>query len=281
MPREKILVVDDEKNVTMTLKGLFTALGHEMLTALNGEEAIKIIDSQAPSLILLDIKMPGINGFEIIKKLRQEKPNIKIIIITTYASDTKAEAEKLGIDGFFPKPIDLNGLMERIRFVMESAQSTRFYPTREVKESAIAQTPEAKILFIEPNPMVFAFTCALFSVKEMIRGNYQIQVVYGAEEGFKTLYTYQPDIVIMYDSIYHMEDVKRFAGIIMNQTHKPKTVILHGLIPKMDSEIRELEKMGIKFCNQGFINDEELRVSNHKLVDFVARECIKQGLVTK
>jgi len=56
---------------------------------------------------------------------------------------------------------------------------------------------------------------------------------------------------------------------------------LHGLIPKTQLEIIELEKMGIKYCNQNSMDDEGFRVSNKKLADFVAKECGKHGLVKK
>ncbi len=279
MPNRTILVVDDEKEVTMTLKGLFMALGHQMFTALDGKEALKIIEEHSPTLILLDVKLPGVDGIQILKKVRKERPETKVIIMTAYSKDTKDELEKIGVDGFFEKPIDLNGLMDRIRFVLEASDGTRFYPSREVKEPEIKGIPKAKLLFIEPNPLVYGFTCALFNVKEIVKGEYETKVAYGAEEGMKHLYVFQPDIVIMYDSTYHMDDVKELAEIIMNQSHKPKVVILHGLVPKMDFEIRQLEKLGIKFCNQSALDNETFRVSNKKLVDFVAHECIRQGLV--
>jgi len=274
-----ILVVDDEKEVAMILKGLFAALGYEMLTALNGNDAIKIIDEKDPALILLDIRMPGVDGIQIIKKLKKEKPLTKVIVMTTFVKENREEVEKIGIDGFFSKPIDLNGLMERIRFVLDAKKDTRFYPSKEVKEPEITGIPKANVLFIEPNPVVYGFTCALFNVKELLKGEYQLRVAYSAEDGMKELYSYQPDIVVMYDSMYHMNDVKKFAGILMNQSHKPKTVILHGLVPKTDYELIELEKMGIQFCNQNPMDDEFLRISNKKLVDFVDRECLKRKLV--
>ena len=275
---KKILVVDDEKEVTLTLKGLFSALGHDMLTAQNGDDAIRLIDTQKPALVLLDVRMPGVDGIEILKKLRREKSGSKVIIITTYAKETKEEVEALGIDGFFPKPIDLNALNERIRFVLDSKNDTRFYPSK-VKDEPIRQTPKAKLLFIEPNPVVYGFTCAFFNIKEMSNGEYEARVAYDATEGLKELYSFRPDFVVMYDSLHHMEDVMKLAEVMMAQSHRPKKVILHGLIPKTDREMCELEKKGITFCNQNSLDHEGLKRLNQLLVDFVARECVKMGLV--
>jgi two-component system, response regulator, stage 0 sporulation protein F len=277
-----ILVVDDEKEVTMSLKGFFAALGYDMLTALNGKEALNIIDSiKNLDLILLDVRMPGVDGIQILKHLQKTKSKTKVIIITAYDKEVKEEVEKIGIDGFFAKPIDLSKLIDRIRFVIEDSKDTRVYPTKEKTEPEIKGIPKAKILFMEPNPMVYGFTCGFFAGANLVEGEYETKVVYGDKEGLNLLYNYQPDIVIMYDSLYNMEDTKELAGLMMSSSHKPKAVILHGLIPKTEFELKELEKMGIKFCNQNSMDDEGFRVSNKKLADFVAKECLKHGLVKK
>lgn len=278
-----ILVVDDEKEVTMSLKGFFSAIGYDMLTALDGNEALKVIDSITNlDLILLDVRMPGVDGIQILKHLRKTKSKTKVIIITAYDKEVKAEVEKIGIDGFFAKPIDLSKLIDRIRYVIEdSRKDTRVYPTKEKAEPALRQIPKAKILFVEPNPIVFGFTCGYFASQGIIEGEYETKVIYGDIEGLHPLYDYQPDVVIMYDSLYNMKDTIQLAGLMMKSSHKPKMLILHGLFPKTEIELKELEREGIKFCNQNAMDDEGLRISNQKLADFVAKECIKHGLIKK
>lgn len=277
-----ILVVDDEKEVTMSLKGFFTAIGYDMLTALDGKEALNVIDSiKNLDLILLDVRMPGIDGIQILKHLRKTNSKTKVIIITAYDKEVKLEVEKLGIDGFFAKPIDLSKLIDRIRYVIEDSKDTRVYPSKEKAEPELKQTPKARLLFIEPNPIVYGFTCAFFSESGLLEGEYETKVVYGDREGLNVLYDYQPDVVIMFDSTYNMEDTKELAGMMMKSSHKPKTLILHGVFPKTELEIRQLEKEGIKFCNQNAMDDEGFRVSNKKLADFVAKECVTHGLVKK
>ena len=276
-----ILVVDDEKEVTMSLKGFFTALGHDMLTALTGDEALHIINSIDLDLVLLDMKMPGIDGLQILKHVRTQKPKTKVIVITAYDEEYKEEVEKTGIDGFFAKPIDLSRLIDRIRYVLETRKNTRVYPTKEKIEAPPKEIPKARLLFIEPNPMVYGFTCGFFAGKDLVEGEYETKVVYGDREGLNLLYDYEPDIVVMFDALYNMEDTKELAGLMMKSSHKPKAVILHGLIPKTAFEVTELKKMGIKFCNQNSMDDEGFRVSNKKLADFIAKECIKYDLVKK
>ncbi len=280
-----ILIVDDEKEINLMLKGFFTALGYDTLTAFDGDEAMKIINSVTLDLILLDIRMPGVDGIQILKKVRKEKPMTKVIVMTAYREDVIEEVERIGIDGFFPKPIDFSRFIDRIRYVLkETRKSTRMYPTKEKKEPRIREVPKAKLLFLEPNPVIYGFTCGIFEAEGLIKAEYEIKVLYADRqeiEGLNYLYDYQPDIVIMYDSLFNIEDTKQLAGLIMNSSHRPKELILHGLIPKGEFELIELNKMDIKFCNQNTIKDDQIRLSNQILADFVAKMCVKHGLVKK
>lgn len=288
-----ILIVDDEVDLTKTLKGFFMALGYDMLTAFDGNEALKVIDSvHNIDLILLDIKMPGVDGITILKKLKKEHPKTKVIIITAYDKETKAVVEKIGINGFLAKPIDISKLLDRIKYVLkEDVKDTRFYPTKEKEEPEIKETPKAKILFLEPNPAAFAFMCLYFADQTLVdkddkdqgivKGEYELKVEFGDKKGLNLLYDYQPDVVVMNESLYSIEDTKQLAGLMMKSSHKPKTLILHGFLPKTDYELMELKNMGIQFCNQTALDDKGFRMLNKTLANFVAKECVKHGLIKK
>jgi len=287
MPNNKrhvILVVDDEKKVTMSLKSFFETLGHEMYTALDGEEANKVIETIRPELIILDIRMPKVDGKEILKRVRSAHSKTKVIIITAYEEE-KEKVEELGIDGFFIKPVDLPALIDRIKYVLATEKDTRIYPTKIVeKKAAIEKIPKAKILFIEPNINVYGFTCGLFDSHEFNPGEYEIKVIYSLKEAFelfgpKSIYTFSPDVVIMYDFNIELTDIDKLADYIMNLSFKPKEVIMHGVFPRTDFEIAQLERKGITYCNQNIMTDEELRTMNKKLIDFVGKECVRLGLV--
>ena len=277
-----ILVVDDEKDVTMSLKGFFAAMGYDMLTALDGTEALKTIDALTNlDLILLDVRMPGVDGIQILKHLRKTKPKTKVIIMTAYDKEVLGDAENIGVDGFFPKPIDLSRLLDRVGYLLKKpATDTRVYPSKEKPEET-KKAPQAKLLFLEPNPVVFGFTCGYFAETGLIIGDYTIMVEYAANTSLEPLYNFEPDVVIMYDNLFGMVDTEAFAELMMHSSHKPKTVILHGIFPKTELEVRALERKGLRYCNQNTMNDHVFRASNKKLADFVAKECIKRGLVKK
>jgi len=278
-----ILVVDDEKEVTMSLKSFFSTLGHEMYTALDGQEANRVIDEIKPELVILDIRMPKVNGKEILKKIRSTYSNTKVIVITAYEQEKK-EVEKIGVDGFFMKPVDLPALIERIKFVLATKKDTIVQPSKEAKKKPSKKIPKAKILFIEPNINVYGFTCGLFESKDFNIGEYEIKVAYSLNEAMElfspnSLYEFIPDIVVLYDFSTQLEDIDKFADYMMQTSFKPKEIIMHGILPRTDFEIVQLKKKGIKYCNQNVLTDEGLRSMNKKLIDFVSNECLALGLV--
>jgi CheY-like chemotaxis protein len=115
MPR--ILVVDDEEHIVMILRDSLEFSGFQVVTALNGIDALQEIEKQKPDLIVLDIGMPKMDGWEVCRRLKSDEKNrgIPIIILTAYAqtSDQKKGVE-LGADRFITKPCDLTYLIEEI-----------------------------------------------------------------------------------------------------------------------------------------------------------------------
>ena len=104
-----ILIVDDEPSILKTLGGLLSDEGFEVITAPNGYEALKIIDTEPPDLVLLDIWMPGIDGIETLKEIRKGNPYIQVIIITGHGNiETAVKATKLGAFDLIEKPLSID-----------------------------------------------------------------------------------------------------------------------------------------------------------------------------
>ena len=80
---KKILIVDDEQSIVQSLSGLLSDEGFQVSTAVNGYEALKIIDSESPDVVLLDIWMPGMDGIETLREIKKYNPHIQVIIIPT------------------------------------------------------------------------------------------------------------------------------------------------------------------------------------------------------
>ena len=117
----KILIAEDEIHIITLLEFTLEMAGYQVCTAQNGLEVLEKVHSERPDLILLDIKMPELNGWQICEKLKsEEKTNkIPIIIVTAFAQkEAKDRSLELGADDFISKPFDGKALLECIQKVM-------------------------------------------------------------------------------------------------------------------------------------------------------------------
>lgn len=123
---KKILIVDDEKNIRMTLKHSLKSENYEIDMAVNGEEALEKIKGEKFDIVLLDIKMPGLTGMEVLKKIRENGNKVNIIMMTAYGSVEKAvEAMKLGAIDFVSKPFTHNEIRNIVLEVLEREELTK------------------------------------------------------------------------------------------------------------------------------------------------------------
>jgi two-component system nitrogen regulation response regulator NtrX len=110
-----ILIVDDELSILQSLSGLLSDEGFQVATAGNGYEALKVLDSESPDLVLLDIWMPGIDGIETLKEIRKQHPHIHVIIITGHGNiETAVKATKLGAFDLIEKPLSIDKVIVAI-----------------------------------------------------------------------------------------------------------------------------------------------------------------------
>lgn len=101
----KILIVDDEKNIRMTVSQALADLKVKTDTAVNGEEALAKLKDLDFGLVLLDLRMPGMDGMDVLARLRKDRPDIRVVIITAYGTvDSAVDAMKLGAVDFIQKP---------------------------------------------------------------------------------------------------------------------------------------------------------------------------------
>ncbi|WP_129595897.1 response regulator [Anaerophilus nitritogenes] len=117
---KKILIVDDEKNIRMTLKHCLKEEGYEIDSAVNGEEALKKSIEEEFDLMLLDIKMPGLTGMQVLSKVREKGSKIDVIMMTAYGTIEKAvEAMKLGAIDFISKPFTPDEIRSIVKEVLD------------------------------------------------------------------------------------------------------------------------------------------------------------------
>jgi two-component system nitrogen regulation response regulator NtrX len=120
--KPRILVVDDESAIRDSLKMTLEYDGYEVSTAATGEEGVKLVEREAPDLVFLDIKMPGMDGLEVLQKLRHLTESVPVVVISGHADiNTAVEATKLGAFDFIEKPL----ASERVLVTVRNAVDTR------------------------------------------------------------------------------------------------------------------------------------------------------------
>lgn len=117
--KSRVLIVDDEDALRTILSSELASAGYEVATASDGEEGITEVKNRKFDLVLLDIKMPKLDGFEVLKFIKKEHPAVKVIMLTGFADLKNAiESKKYGAEDFVSKPYDLVDLLTTIERVL-------------------------------------------------------------------------------------------------------------------------------------------------------------------
>ena len=131
---DKILIVDDDPSMRYSLARMLQGEGVSLSSAKNGAEALKLFVEEKPDLVIMDIKMPGQSGLEVLKQIRERDPKILVILMTAFGTtETAIEAMKFGAFDYLLKPFDIpqmRGLVERALEVSRMMKKMVSYPDR-------------------------------------------------------------------------------------------------------------------------------------------------------
>ena len=148
----RILVVDDEEVVRDLLQRTLTEAGYDVTTAADGEEALSAVSQGEVEVVLLDIKMPGMSGIEVLGKLTTDWPDICVIVVTAVVdTQTAVEALKMGAYDYITKPFNRDNVVRKVQEAIEKCnyqlQDRRRY--LQLKESITEQTQRMQEQFME------------------------------------------------------------------------------------------------------------------------------------
>ena len=116
MPMKKVLIVDDEPNIIMSLEFLMRKNGFDVFIARNGAEAIEAVDAHRPDIVILDIMMPHVDGYEVCQYIKQEKASAtKVIFLTAKGKESDiAKGYEVGADVYMTKPFSTKSLVSKV-----------------------------------------------------------------------------------------------------------------------------------------------------------------------
>ena len=266
----KILVVDDETTMLETLSGFFSSRGYQLMTAASAEAALKLLAEEQPALALIDIKLPGMNGLELLKVIKRDYPGVKTFVITAYDEENKKAAEAIGIEAFFAKPIGLDALKKKVIAVLADTEPAA-KPAGNGQQ--LKGTPTAKLLFISevlPNEedRLTPYLKSCFTDEAQCGGRYEVEFAHTINDAQQKLMSFRPDLVLInFDSLYQIP-CGQIASRIVESPYRPKEVIVYGLNLEA-SDKQTIEKLGIQYVDQ--------RRSFAKLINTVKQTALRQS----
>lgn len=120
MGKGRILIVDDDDGVREMLADFFGVIGYQSIVAANGREALGLLEQQDVSLVISDIKMPVMDGIQMLKKIKKEHPDLDVILITGYEPDYSRDSVKeAGASDYICKPFNIEVIERKVRSLMD------------------------------------------------------------------------------------------------------------------------------------------------------------------
>jgi two-component system, NtrC family, response regulator AtoC len=139
---DRVLIVDDEKTLARSIKLFLEEQGYEAEVANEGERALELLEQARPDLVFLDLRLPGLDGLELLKRIRNHDPSVVTVVMTAYGTiEGAVEAMKLGGFDYLTKPIDLAELkliVERAQEERRLRQEIRYYRDRDARSVEVA-----------------------------------------------------------------------------------------------------------------------------------------------
>jgi two-component system, NtrC family, response regulator HydG len=217
----KVLVVDDDRSMVKTICDILRISGFGAESAFSGEEALEKVKRERPDCILMDIKMPGINGVEALRRIKEFLPDLPVVLMSAYATDEQAEeAKNNGALALLTKPIDIQMLLFFLSLLKK----------------------EKSILVVDDDP---AFCKTLKDILQA-RG-YRVETVSAPEKVLEEMEREYKQVVVLDLKLGNVDGVDVLKNIRARYPTKP-VVLVTGYRAEMAASIQSGLRMGVFAC---------------------------------
>ena len=247
----KILIVEDEEFLSDMYKIKFMQAGYVTIVAPDGQEGFELATKEQPDLILLDLVMPKLNGFEVLEKLRQQAStrNIKVFILSNLGqSDEINHGLKAGADGYFIKANLTPGqLLEKVNAIFNNFPAARGDKNKPIiqaedTEQKLIEKKLAKILLIEDEEAIIGMYKLRFQ-----KSGFEIEVARNGAWGLKLARQKKFDVILLDMMMPALNGYEAIKSLKADQTTKDVPIIILSNSAQ-DNDIKEDKKLGAAVC---------------------------------
>lgn len=223
MTHKKILIVDDEKNLTTALESFFRPKGYTIYIANSGEAALGLFKKQKIDVLLLDLNMPGINGVEVAETVKEKYPDTKVLILTAYSDEYKDKLTSLKVEGIITKPFGVLTLVNRLQELLGEKITPEPVPEPKVKPRPV------KVLFIDPAAGYILKDYAIPYIRLSWGRNIEVESVSPVPVSVvkEKVIFFKPDIVLI--STVLVRQAEELSNDISMNIYKPKEVVIYNV----------------------------------------------------
>jgi len=193
-----ILVVDDERLICDLLRSVLAGHGHEVLMAMNGREGLELFKKHRPRFTLLDLRMPEMNGIEVLKQIRAIDPQAAVLILTAWGSDAlEKQARQLGVVDFLSKGLSLDVLVDAMeRTLQQSAQAASpaqaAAPVGAPQAAPVATGDEDFILVVDDEPQIRDLLKRFLTLR-----GYKVRVASDGQQALTMVEQQAPQLIVL------------------------------------------------------------------------------------
>jgi DNA-binding response OmpR family regulator len=193
-----ILVVDDERLICDLLRSVLAGHGHEVLMAMNGREGLELFKKHRPRFTLLDLRMPEMNGIEVLKQIRAIDPQAAVLILTAWGSDAlEQQARQLGVVDFLSKGLSLDVLVDAMERTLQqsapAAASAQAAAPGGVPQAAPVATGDGNfILVVDDEPQIRDLLKRFLSLR-----GYKVRVASDGQQALTMVEQEAPQLIVL------------------------------------------------------------------------------------